>query len=406
MSVLCGGRQLAAGVDYEVTYSDNVAPGTATVTVTFKGNYAGTATANFTIAEPEPPTPPEPEPPTPPEPPAERRVLWPTDAAFQLDRAATYNGYLIDTNADGAVVGTIRVKAGKPGRKTGASRLTVSVWLTGQKAVTVRGSTVDGTFRAAAGGRALDIALGLHSLSGAFGPYLIDGSRDLFAARDADSQARSAQALGRWQGKYVVAWQAAGAARAPYNTLSITVKKKGHVTVKGTLADGTRVSASTRLLVGGLRLRMNAGSRLLVGEKDCAVAVSWAKKGSSVACLLWFGADGTVSCESLNDGSVAVAAPVGDGFAAGATLRVDQAAVAAAFPGIQENLSFPDGAPAELKLKYKAEDGTFSGSFKVYVDNGRHVKGVTVKVCGVVLDGKGDGSAYVKKVGDWEATVE
>ena len=55
---------------------------------------------------------------------------------------------------------------------------------------------------------------------------------------------------------------------------------------------------------------------------------------------------------------------------------------------------------------YKAEDGTFSGSFKVYVDNGRRVKAVTVKVCGVVLDGKGYGSAYVKKFGDWEATVE
>ena len=55
---------------------------------------------------------------------------------------------------------------------------------------------------------------------------------------------------------------------------------------------------------------------------------------------------------------------------------------------------------------YKAEDGTFSGAFKVCVDNGQRVKAVTVKVCGVVLDGKGYGSAYVKKVGDWEATVE
>ena len=151
---------------------------------------------------------------------------------------------------------------------------------------------------------------------------------------------------------------------------------------------------------------MSTGSRLLVGEKECAVAVSWAKKNVSVACLLWFGEDGTVSCENLPDGATALVAPVGGGFAAGATLRVDASSVAAAFPGILEGLSFPDGAPAELKLKCKAADGTFSGSFKVYVDNGRHVKAVTVKVCGVVLDGKGYGSAYVKKVGDWEATVE
>ena len=173
------------------------------------------------------------------------------------------------------------------------------------------------------------------------------------------------------------------------------MKAKGRVTVKGTLADGTRVLSSTRLLVSGLRTRVNTGSRLLVGERECAVAVSWAKKNVSVSCLLWFGEDGTVSCENLPDGATALVAPVGGGFAAGTKFRVDQAAVASAFPGILEGLSFPDGAPAELKLKCKAADGTFSGSFKV-----------SGKVCGVVLDGKGYGSAYVKKVGDWEATVE
>ncbi|MBQ6006913.1 MAG: SUMF1/EgtB/PvdO family nonheme iron enzyme [Kiritimatiellae bacterium] len=400
VSVLCGGRQLAAGVDYDIAYSDNVEPGTATVTVTFKGNYAGTATARFDIAEPEPEPQPEPEPP------AERRVLWPTDAPFQLDRAATYNGYLIDTNANDAVTGMIAVKAGKPNKKTGASRLTVTIRLTGKKAIKVKGRTVDGTFRATAGGRTLDIALGRSSLSGAFGPYLVDGSRDLFAARDADSKSQAAQALERCRGKYVVAWKTARAGRAPYHTLTVAVKKKGRVTVRGTLADGTRVLTSTHLLVSGLRLHVNMGSRLLVGERDCAVAVSWTKKKASVACLLWFGENGTVSCESLPDGASAQVAPVGGGFAAGATLRVDQAAVAAAFPGFREDLSFPGGAPAKLKLKYKAKDGTFGGSFKVYVDNGRRVKSVTVKVSGVVLDGKGYGSAYVKKVGNWQITVE
>ena len=48
-----------------------------------------------------------------------------------------------------------------------------------------------------------DLALGLHSLSGAFGSYLVDVSRDMFSARDADSKARFAQALNRWKGNYV-----------------------------------------------------------------------------------------------------------------------------------------------------------------------------------------------------------
>ena len=39
------------GVAYDVTYSNNVEPGTATVTVTAKGGYTGEATANFKIVE-------------------------------------------------------------------------------------------------------------------------------------------------------------------------------------------------------------------------------------------------------------------------------------------------------------------------------------------------------------------
>ena len=239
-----------------------------------------------------------------------------------------------------------------------------------------------------------------------FGEYLIDGSRYMFAARDDDSKARSAAALNRCRGKYAVAWRASAAEDAPFHALTVDVKEKGLVSVKGTLADGTRVSARTRLLVGGLRLRVNTGTRLLVGERECAVAVSWAKKGASVGCVLWFGEDGAVECENIRDGASALVAPVGGGVSEGAALRIDQAAVAAAFPGFQADLSFPGGVPAELKLKYKAKDGTFSGSFKVYVDNGRRVKPVTVGVRGVVLDGIGYGSAYVKKVGDWVVTVE
>ena len=44
------GTQLVAGKDYTVDYKDNVTAGTATVTVTGKGNYAGTLTKTFTIA--------------------------------------------------------------------------------------------------------------------------------------------------------------------------------------------------------------------------------------------------------------------------------------------------------------------------------------------------------------------
>ncbi|MCD7840015.1 MAG: hypothetical protein LUG46_05225, partial [Erysipelotrichaceae bacterium] len=43
------GKKLVSGTDYSVTYSNNTNAGTATVTITGKGNYSGTITKTFTI---------------------------------------------------------------------------------------------------------------------------------------------------------------------------------------------------------------------------------------------------------------------------------------------------------------------------------------------------------------------
>ncbi|MCC8076448.1 MAG: S8 family serine peptidase [Clostridiales bacterium] len=51
VSVLCGGLTLTQGTDYTVSYSNNTAVGTATVTVTGTGDYTGTAETTFTIVE-------------------------------------------------------------------------------------------------------------------------------------------------------------------------------------------------------------------------------------------------------------------------------------------------------------------------------------------------------------------
>ena len=47
--VLASGKELASGKDYVVTYADNVTPGTATITISGKGNYAGKITKTFDI---------------------------------------------------------------------------------------------------------------------------------------------------------------------------------------------------------------------------------------------------------------------------------------------------------------------------------------------------------------------
>ncbi len=54
--VKVGGRTLVLGTDYTVSYSNNTAAGTATVTITGKGNYTGTCTKQFNIIAPQTPT--------------------------------------------------------------------------------------------------------------------------------------------------------------------------------------------------------------------------------------------------------------------------------------------------------------------------------------------------------------
>lgn len=51
VAVKLGTTTLKAGVDYTVSYSNNVEPGTATVTVSGRGNYAGSVKTQFEIKE-------------------------------------------------------------------------------------------------------------------------------------------------------------------------------------------------------------------------------------------------------------------------------------------------------------------------------------------------------------------
>lgn len=51
LTVTLGGRTLIAGTDYAVSYSNNTHLGTAGYTITFMGNYTGTATGTFAITK-------------------------------------------------------------------------------------------------------------------------------------------------------------------------------------------------------------------------------------------------------------------------------------------------------------------------------------------------------------------
>ena len=52
--------------------------------------------------------------------------------------------------------------------------------------------------------------------------------------------------------------------------------------------------------------------------------------------------------------------------------------------------------PSGLKLTYKAKDGTFKGTFKVYAEVNGKLKATTANVTGFLLDGIGYGTATIK----------
>ena len=62
--------------------------------------------------------------------------------------------------------------------------------------------------------------------------------------------------------------------------------------------------------------------------------------------------------------------------------------------------------PSGLKLTYKAKDGSFKGSFKVYAEVKGKPKATTVSVTGFLLNGIGCGTATIKKVGSVPIRVE
>ncbi len=342
------------------------------------------------------------------------------NAAFAGETAETYDGYVY--TEDGVLKGTVQVKAAKAklDRKTEKtlSKITVTIQLMGEKKVTARGNldVVTAKFDSDAGGRALSLALGADGVTGTYGPYLIDGAQNKFMSRDANDKAVGAAVLARWQGVYAVACKDA----AGWSGFSLTVAAKGKVKVQGVLADGTKVSTT---------------SQLLVGEGGvCVIPVVIAKK-ANVAFNVWLtedgmevvGIDGEVVvgrlgtlaggsrfgleveafCTLLGDSTYADYLPGGVTVAQnGAKLIVADGAKAgkvqlvrgATLPS-EVDVDKAGANPSALKFTYTVKTGLFKGTFKAYTLVNGKPKAVSVTVTGVMVGGTGYGAAAIKKVG-------
>ena len=342
--------------------------------------------------------------------------------------AEAYDGYVQDPDT-GLIVGTIQVKVGKSklDRKTQkeVAKVSATVQLVSEKKMQVKGVLDMATDRFEAtdkSGRELILFIGANSLSGTYGKYLVDGAQDKFATKNAGAKEIGAAALARCQGVWTVAWPAADG--SGWNGMSLTVAAKGKVKVAGMMANGTKISASSKLLVGDddvcvipvvVAKRVQLAFTVWLSPDGVEVvgldgAVPSSRRVGALAGGAAMGFDAAAFCSMIGDSTFANCLPVGlsvaqngtkwvvaDGAKAGKVQLTGDGAVDEAKAGVN---------PSALKISFTAKLGTFKGSFKAYKLVKGKPKATTVTVSGILVDGVGYGTAFVKKVGGVPLTIK
>lgn len=366
--------------------------------------------------------------------------------------ARTYDGYLYHFEGGTPVVdpvvfsrriaGTILVKtaAARTDRRTGrtTARATVTIQIPGERRVSLSGEMDAGTSPGflsvtAKDGRTLDLVVGVDGIMGVFDDgYGIDGARNVFSSRDATDRERASEVLSLFKNEAVnLAWE--DGMSCGWNGLSVKVGSAGRTRITGTLADGTRVSATAQLVAGG-------------GWFCIPVVVD--RKPHRLAFCLWLRSSrctGGLWCQGVEGlgGDVRFGRAWMIGEYGPAAFRIDTGALGELFDDWTYEGYGPDGVsveqvgtkwrvaggarpgrvvlgrdgfvdeakagenPSALTLAYRAKEGTFTGAFKYYVPSARGAPvAKTVNVYGVVVDGVGYGTAVVRGKGGVSVMVD
>ena len=365
--------------------------------------------------------------------------------------ARTYDGYLYHFEGGTPVVdpvvfsrriaGTILVKtaAARTDRRTGrtTARATVTIQIPGERRVSLSGEMDAGTSPGflsvtAKDGRTLDLVVGVDGIMGVFDDgYGIDGARNVFSSRTATDRERASEVLSLFKDEAVnLAWED-GMSRG-WNGLSVKVGSAGRTRITGTLADGTRVSAT---------------AQLVAGEDWFCIPVVVDRKPHRLAFCLWLseGCMPGLSCRGVEGlgGDVRFGRAWMIGEYGPAAFRIDTGALGKLFDDWTYEVYGPDGVsveqvgtkwrvaggarpgrvvlgrdgsvdeaktgenPSALTLAYRAKEGTFTGAFKYYVPSARGAPvAKTVNVYGVVVEGVGYGTAVVRGKGAVSVMVD
>lgn len=376
--------------------------------------------------------------------------------------ARTYDGYLYEggagTDPDGGaggrrIAGTVLVKTAvaRTDRRTGrtTARATVTIQIPGERRVSLSGEMDAGTSPGflsvtAKDGRTLDLLVGADGIAGVFDDYGIDGARNVFSSRDAGDREWSSYVLRQfsYESAVTLAWESTreeDGTPCGWNSLSVKVGSAGRTRVTGTLAGGTKVSATAQLIIVG---------------SQCCIPVVVDRKSYRLAFCLWFGVLPDDVCTPDRLWCHRVEGLGGDvrfGLAktwrleeyGPAAFRIDTGALGELFDDWTYEVYGPDGVsveqvgtkwrvaggarpgrvvldrdgfvdeakagenPSALTLAYRAKEGTFTGVFKYYVPSARGAPvAKTVNVYGVVVDGVGYGTAVVRGKGGVSVMVD
>lgn len=358
-----------------------------------------------------------------------------TDAGkdYAIRSAVTYGGYLLD--AKKKLIGVIDVKLSKPS-KIGECAVSGSVTVLGGKKTPLkmpRGTkgTSTGKIDMTAGAETIALEITADTIGGRMGKNTITGVRtDSAAALNAFNNRVYTLALETQKASGSAAPLAAG-----YSGLSLVVGKKGKVKVSGVIGDGTKVATTAQLLPGdGL-------SCLPI------LAQLYTKKAGGFGFLVWFEDNGTITLEGLSDwdaesskfpftATFSANVPVcertdipgsaffgieGNGIQSVGGLPVFTTLLPTKVPvantGKKWNVEKADKVklvgtevqigrnPAGVTLSYDKKTGAFKGKFSVYADKQGKLKKNAAAVNGVVVDGKGYGTAVIKNTGSMPVTV-
>jgi len=347
-----------------------------------------------------------------------------------LTTVGTYDGYLYASEAFGgeaatAVRGTLNVKVTKTeGALTAKAVLQKGALSFSAKAWTA--TEADGTCRATLsgkGGETLDLRVRQNRIWGTLsggsvgGTLELDGARNRFAEKgDAAAQAL----LNRYLGYYTVALPAydalslgeAEAAPQGVGYLAVTVGKGGSAKIAGVLADGTKVSQSSRLVLfgedkacvpffaplyakqgwaGGL-LWVDTETRTVETDRDLGWFIRWENPGHSgpdgfralldacggyysgtpsLAAHYFFGADAEDSLFHHADGAEEpVLTPDGVEVTAAAMRMTMEKGTKPRKVSEEGDVwyEYADVNPASATLTFTARTGLLKGKFSLYYD--------------------------------------